>query len=187
MRAATKVWLATAQLQRERGPHADFSKEEIARRVEVAGWTNGPGTETVRVHISSHCVASARPNPARDRMLTRTRWGHYRLYRPGDPTHPGRATGRVHPAVEDVPPPFLSLLRWYEDEYLPAITPRPASEPDTADGDAESELPEYLVGVPPGMPRDHPMLKLRKLAMESGIWKGIDPDEYVRELREGWD
>ena len=110
MRAATKVWLATAQLQRERGPHADFSKEEIARRVEVAGWTNGPGTETVRVHISSHCVASARPNPARDRMLTRTRWGHYRLYRPGDPTHPGRATGRVHPAVEDVPPPFLSLL-----------------------------------------------------------------------------
>ena len=48
-------------------------------------------------------------------------------------------------------------------------------------------IPAHLVGVPWAIPQNHPLLQLRKIAMESGIWKGIDPDEYVRELRADWE
>ena len=52
---------------------------------------------------------------------------------------------------------------------------------------AGPDVPVHLVGVPLGIPDDEPLLQLRKIAMESGIWKDVDPDEYVRELRADWD
>ena len=52
---------------------------------------------------------------------------------------------------------------------------------------AGPDVPLHLVGVPLGIPEDDPLLQLRKIAMESGIWKDIDPAEYVRELRADWD
>jgi hypothetical protein len=34
-------------------------------------------------------------------------------------------------------------------------------------------------------PKRHPLLQLVGLGAE--IWKGVDADEYIRELREGWE
>lgn len=30
-------------------------------------------------------------------------------------------------------------------------------------------------------------MELRRMSMEAGVWKGVDPDEYVRQLREPWE
>ena len=49
------------------------------------------------------------------------------------------------------------------------------------------DVPVHQVGVPLGISDDDPLLQLRKIAMASGIWKDVDPDEYVRELRADWD
>ena len=45
------------------------------------------------------------------------------------------------------------------------------------------DVPAHLVGVPLGIPDDDPLIELLRIAMESGIRKDVDPDEYVRELR----
>jgi hypothetical protein len=44
--------------------------------------------------------------------------------------------------------------------------------------------PERLIGN--GTDPVDPMLELREFSQRLGIWKGIDPDEYVASLREGW-
>jgi hypothetical protein len=34
---------------------------------------------------------------------------------------------------------------------------------------------------------EDPILELREFSQRIGIWRGIDPDEYVRQLRADWD
>lgn len=111
----------------------------------------------VQVHISTHCVANRDPNPARLRMLYEPQSGTRRLYRPGDRFNSGRTGGAEKPSRADVPPEYHYLLDWYEQEYA-----RPAA---------------------PGEPDTDPLLSL------CGLGKGVygDPDEYVRQLREGWE
>lgn len=209
MKTATQVWLSVALLQRETGRDATFSTPVIERRIEAEHWAGGVDKHTLSSHISGHCLASARPGPARARMLTRTSRGRYRLYRPGDPTHPGRLSGRTTPAKEDVPATHRDLLAWYETEY--ATLDRAAAMDEFirimresgafrgVDADAyvrdqrlgwdddaspaeEPALPEPLAGGDA-----NPLLDLRATAMDSGIRKGIDPGDYARELREGWE
>lgn len=111
----------------------------------------------VRVHILQHCVANRPANPGRYRMLYETGRGRRRLFRSGDTFHPTRKGGKVVPFLEEVPEKYGVLLKWYEREY---DVRRPADECGS-------------------------ILGLRGLGKE--IWKGVDPDEYVRELREGWE
>ncbi len=111
----------------------------------------------VRVHILQHCVANRPANPGRYRMLYETGRGRRRLFRSGDAFHPTRKGGKVVPFAEQVPEKYGVLLKWYETEY---DVRRPEERRDS-------------------------ILALRGLGKE--IWKGVDPDEYVRQLREGWE
>ena len=111
----------------------------------------------VRVHILQHCVANRPANPGRYRMLYETGRRRRRLFRSGDTVHPSRKGGKIVPFAEEVPEKYRALLEWYEREY---DVRKPEDKPDS-------------------------ILGLRGLGKE--IWKGVDPDEYVRSLREGWE
>lgn len=116
LKVADQVWVATALLHKENPQRTDFSKQEIRHRAEkehLAG-AKRPG---ISQHISTHCVASRPPNPARHRMLTRTGTGRRRLFRYGDEFHPARAEGSITPRREDLPEQYHVLLDWYESEY----------------------------------------------------------------------
>lgn len=118
-------------------------------------------TETLRpgvyVHIVQHCVANRPPNPGRYRMLFATAPKMRRLFREGDTYDPERAGSKTRPDRKNVPEQYRELIDWYERDY------RGRRDSDNED----------------------PILKLRGLGSE--LWRGIDPDDYVRRLREGWE
>ena len=132
LKVADQVWVATALLHRENPQRTDFTKQEIRERAEQEDYNLGqrPG---ISQHISTHCVASKPPNPARHRMLTRTGTGRRRLFREGDKVHPARQSGNIVPRREDLPEKYHSLLDWYEQDYsrghgIPgSLAPQPKS------------------------------------------------------------
>jgi hypothetical protein len=91
-------------------------------------------------------------------MLVETGKMTRRLWRPGDPVHPRRVGGKSTPKKGEIPEEYDTLIDWYN-----------RSQP----------------GHDRRRKTDDPILKLRGLGKE--IWKGVDPDEYVRRLREGWE
>ncbi len=116
IRVADEIWLATSLLHRENPGRDDFSVIEIVERAMREGLAGGyrPG---LQIHASTHCIASKPPNPARHRMLSETRRGRRRLFRPGDKFHRDRKGGKTHPEPEDIPPKYRYLLDWYEHDY----------------------------------------------------------------------
>lgn len=157
IRVADEVWIATALLHRQHPEQDDFTVGEIVRRAE-AEKANGAGRlrPSVQVHAYLHCVANKAPNPGRYRMLVETTKGRRRLFRPGDPCHPLRASGKDVPDAREVPPVYGALLDWYRREYV------------GADGGNDAD----------------PILSLRGMGKE--IWAQEDADTYVNRLREGW-
>ena len=156
IRVADEVWLATTSLHRSHPDAPDFAIAEImaeAEALRVAGLPLRPG---VKVHVYLHCVANRPPNPGRYRMLFETASGRRRLYRPSDPCHPLRSSGKTIPKRDEVPPAAGHLIDWYENVYV-------AGESGTA-GD--------------------PILGLRGLGRE--IWADEEADAYVRRQRVGW-
>ena len=157
IRVADEVWIATALLHRQHPERDDFTVGEIVRRAEAEKVTGGgrlrPG---VQVHAYLHCVANKAPNPGRYRMLVETTKGRRRLFKPGDPCHPLRASGKDVPDARAIPPAYGSLLKWYLGEYV---------------GDQDSGETD-------------PILALRGLG--KAIWAQEDADAYVERLREGW-
>ena len=115
-KVADQVWVATALLHREQPKRGDFSKREIARRARVED-PRGAERPGISQHISTHCVASKPPSPAKYRMLTRSGRGRRRLFREGEEFHPGRANGKIIPDREDLPEKYHELLDWYETKY----------------------------------------------------------------------
>jgi hypothetical protein len=130
----------------------------ISEIVERAAQENlfGELRPGVRVHASLHCVANRAPNPGRYRMLYAT-GERRRLLHAGDEIHPDR-NGKIWPNPEDVPARYAELIEWAKQRYGTG-TPR--------------RVP-WLDGV----------LQLRGLGRE--LWRGEDPDDYVRKLRENW-
>lgn len=116
IKVADEVWLATSLLHRENPRREDFSVSEIVARARKEKRAGGyrPG---LQIHVSSHCVATKPPNPARHRMLSETGRGRRRLFRSGDKFHRDRKQGKTHPAVEDLPPKYRHLVDWYERNY----------------------------------------------------------------------
>jgi hypothetical protein len=112
----------------------------------------------VYVHVVQHCVANRPPSPGRYRVLFETAPGRRRLYRKGDPYHPGRETGKVVPSREDLPERYRGLLEWYEK--WSAKTARTAQLND-------------------------PLLALRGSGRK--LWADEHADEYVNNLRAGWE
>ena len=157
IRVADEVWIATALLHRQHPEHDDFTVGEIVRRAEAEQVTGAgrlrPG---VQVHAYLHCVANRAPNPGRYRMLVETTKGRRRLFKPGDPCHPLRASGKDVPDAREIPPSYGSLLDWYRREYV------------SAGGEIDAD----------------PILSLR--GMGKAIWAQEDADAYVNRLREGW-
>lgn len=153
------AWIGTALLQHERGPEADFTVEEILERARQEGLgVERPG---VRQHIYGHAVAGAPPHPNTARYFTTTRRGRRRLFRRGDACDPGRLKGPVRPEPGDIPSKYHHLVDWYDREY------------DRAEPRKRSNF--------------EGLEEMRRISTELGIWKGIDPDEYIREQRAGWD
>jgi hypothetical protein len=118
----------------------------------------GPLRPGIRVHIYSHCVANKRPDSGRYRMLYATGENTRRLLQAGDDVHPERA-GKTFPDPDDVPPQYHELIAWARSRYSQSGAPSS----------------RWLEGV----------MQMRGLGRE--LWKGEDPDEYVRQLREGWE
>lgn len=157
VRVADEVWIALASLHRRHPDRADFAIGEIVSQAESENVTGlKPLRPGVKVHAYLHCVANKPPNPGRYRMLFETARGRRRLFRPGDPCHPLRATGKDAPRRDEIPAAYRRLIDWYVREYA---TP--------ARGSAED-----------------PILSLRGLGKE--IWADEDADTYVLRQRAGW-
>ena len=156
IKVADEVFLVTALLHRENPEREDFTISEI---VERAARENlfGELRPGVRVHASLHCVANRAPNPGRYRMLYATGKRTRRLLRAGDDVHPGR-TGKIWPDPEAVPQQYGDLLEWAKQQY----------------GKSSPCRSRWLEGI----------LQMRGMGRE--LWRGEDPDEYVREIRENW-
>ena len=157
IRVADETFLAVALLHREHPDRADFSIAEIVERAARENIT-GHLRPGVQWHASIHCVANLAPNPARLRMLYATGEGRRRLLKRGDDVHPAR-TGKIFPNPEDVPEKYRELIEWAKQRY----------------GEEDGGGERWLEGI----------FQLQGLGKE--IWRDVDPDEYVRELREGWD
>ena len=154
VRVADEVWLATACLHRKYPDRADFSINEIMDEAEKAGVTGAPLRPGVKVHIYQHCVANKAPNPGRYRMLFETAPGRRRLYRPGDPCHPRRASGKDVPVRDAVPSRLRELIDWYHDEYAdggnaavdPVLALRGLGKELWADEDADDYVRRQRIG-----------------------------------------
>ena len=150
------MFIATALLHRENPKRPDFTISEIVERAAKENLF-GELRPGVRVHASLHCVANRAPNPGRYRMLYATGERTRRLLRSGDDEHPGR-TGKIWPDPEEVPSRYAELIQWAKQQY----------------GKPSSHQARWLDGV----------LQMRGLGRE--LWRGENPDEYVRKLRENW-
>jgi hypothetical protein len=154
---AAEVFLATCLLHRENPEREDFTVKEIVERVRREN-LHGSLRPGTQVHASIHCVANRRPNPLAHSMLYATGKSTRRLLRQGDEIHPER-NAKHWPEPWKVPEEYRYLIEYAKGEY--------------ARGEVSSE------------PKRHPLLQLVGLGAE--IWKGVDADEYIRELREGWE
>ena len=117
IRVAAEVWIATALLHRRHPDRDDFTVGEIVRQAETEKVVDGPLRPGVQVQTYLYCVANKAPNPGRHRMLFETSTGRRRLFRPGDPYHPRRGSGKDVPRDDEIPPAYRELVDWYRNEY----------------------------------------------------------------------
>jgi hypothetical protein len=157
LKVADEVWIATALLHREHPEAMDFAVDEIVERARREG-LHKPLRRGVYVHVIQHCVANRAPNPGRYRMLFETTPGRRRLFRGGDPYHPGRDGAKTVPAREDLPERYRSLLDWYREW-----------DSDNSEDRAKND----------------PLLALYGSGKD--LWADEHADEYIRRLREGWE
>lgn len=163
---AAEVFLAMALLHREQPDRADFTIQEIVNRVSRER-LHGDLRSGIHVHASQHCVANRAPNPAKHRMLFATGKHTRRLLLPGDEVHPDR-TGKIFPAEEEIPSQYRELLDWAKSRYRVREA---------------TDKPEGMMIEPKGWLADILALRLAGAHLADGV----DPDEQIRQLREGWD
>lgn len=158
IKVADEVFIAVALLHREFPERADFTQNEIVRRAAREN-LYGELRPGVAVHVSLHCVANKSPNPGTYQMLYATANGNRRLLRAGDDRHPKRV-GKMFPDAEDVPPQYHDLILWAKRRY---------------GGSKNLTGPRWLDSV------------FQIFGSGRSVWKGEDPDEYVRSLRKDWE
>jgi hypothetical protein len=169
---AIEVFIATALLHQEQHGRPDFTIQEIVSRAARENIT-GEMRAGVNVHASQHCVANKAPNPARHKMLFATGKHTRRLLLPGDEVHPER-TGKIFPDPHEMPERYLSLLNWAKARYeRGGVAPGNSGIAGGLQGD---ETPKRWLDA---------LFDLEGLGKE--YLEGLDPDEYVRKLREGWE
>ncbi len=176
---AAEIFVATALLHREQPQRTDFTIQEIvdrAARENIAGRLRSG----LNVHASQHCVANRAPNPAKHRMLFATGKHTRRLLLPSDEVHPGR-TGKIFPDEGEVPEKYLRLLHWAKKRYEEGGS-RPMPQPRT--GDLKEQQTSKQAAETPQRWLES-LFEMEGLGKE--YWKDVDPDEFVRKLREGWE
>lgn len=176
---AVEVFVAAALLHQENPGREEFTIQEIVNRAASENIT-GEMRSGVNVHASQHCVANKAPNPGRHRMLFATGKHTRRLLLPGDEAHPGR-TGKVFPDPGEVPEKYLSLLAWAKSRYESGSTQQkggagPKAERGPDANSSDSKTPERWL---------ESLFELEGLGKQ--YWKDVDPDDFVRKLREGWE
>lgn len=175
---AVEVFLATALLHREQPGRPDFTIQEIVNRAATEN-ISGDMRSGVNVHASQHCVANKVPNPAKHRMLFATGKHTRRLLLPGDEVHPNR-TGKIFPEAGELPERYLELLEWAKRRYesgavragIGVGSPSVGSAAQTQEPKTAERWLDSLFELE-GLGKEH--------------WKDVDPDEFVRKLREGWE
>ena len=153
---ADEAWVALATLHRKHCQRGSFSPREILDQVKLEH-ANPELRAGVQAHIYLHNVANAEPNSARYRMFYRLEDDTYRLYRPGDDTHPLRR-GKTVPNRSKLPEKYHELLDWYEQEYCKGLTDQQATS-----------IFDQMWGL------------------GKHLWSGNEADSYVAALREGWE
>jgi len=187
---ATEVFLATTLLHREFPERQDFTIQEIVNRAARENLAGGLRSG-INVHASQHCVANKAPNPAKHRMLYATGKHTRRLVLPSDIAHEDR-TGKIFPDADDVPEAYLPVLEWARVRFERAL-----DSPDFWAQDAVERVRQlrsdsllsigYEAPEKPAEPTAWlgELLKLRLAGAH--LADGVDPDEHIRQLREGWD
>lgn len=171
---AVEVFIATALLHREQPNRPEFTIQEIVRRAVQENIT-GEMRSGVSVHASQHCVANKAPNPNRHRMLYAGGKNTRRLLLPTDEIHPER-TGKIFPDPGEVPERYLPLLEWAKRRFYGNLL-----------GSHGSSIPPTPVASQSAAPRRHLQAFLNARGIGIEMAKGIDADEYIRRLREGWE
>jgi hypothetical protein len=158
VKVADELFVILALLHRENPTKKAFTTGEVIERARVEGLGSSEGS--LRAHASGHAAANRPPGRnGRYRIVFVEDDKRIRLLRPEDYVHPDRHQ-KFYPEPEEIPSRYLELLEW---------TKRWREKPITADFDTG-----WLSGLK----------QLRGLGKES--WKGIDADEYVADLRKGW-
>ena len=154
IRVADEVWIATALLHRRHPDRDDFTAGEIVRQAEAEKVADGPLRPGVQVHVYQHCVANKAPSSGGYRMLFETSKGRRRLFRPGDPFHPRRNSGKEVPHDDEIPPAYRGLIDWYRNEYTgdgcreadPILSLRGLGKAIWADEDADAYVERLREG-----------------------------------------
>ncbi len=157
--AADAVWIATAMLHKESGVGIDqsFETEQIVSKVEAERLTSAQH-RTIYQHVNQHCVANRDPLPNKPRMLFATGQGRRRLWIEGDRYSPLREDAPSRPDKVNLPSDLRHWLDWYDDW---SRQQRPQSK------------------------ALDPLLAL--IGSGKHLWADEHADEYVRNLREGWE
>ena len=102
-----------------------------------------------------------------------------RLLHPADEVHPGR-TGKVFPDPGEFPEQYLPLVEWAKARFESARNF--ANDRSLTSTNCSSD------SITESKPADRWLESLFELeGLGKEHWKGIDPDEFVRQLREEWE
>lgn len=161
VKVADELYLIVALLHRENPSRDAFTIGEIIDRAAQEGLGGGRADQkSLRQHAYEHAAANIPPGKqgGRYRMVFRQEDNRIRLLRSSDYVHPERHQ-KFYPDKEEIPVEYQELLEWAKNRPEP--------------GGADSV--QWLRGL----------YELRGLGKH--IWEGVDPDEYVRGLREDWE
>ncbi|MGP8261201.1 MAG: hypothetical protein ACLQM6_14760 [Acidobacteriaceae bacterium] len=161
MKVADELFLVLALLHREHPDKDAFEIGEVLARAAKEGLgENRTDQKSLRIHAYQHAAANMPPgHGGKYRMVFRERDNRIRLLAPTDYIHPDRHQ-KFYPSYEEIPEQYHELLDWAKRRCADR---------------QEGAQTEWLAGL----------RKLTGLGKE--IWAGIDPDAYVRSLREGWE
>lgn len=171
MKVADEVWTSVALLHQENPERVDFTVDEIKARARRENWPIRPG---FNVHASYHCLANKPANPANHRMLYEDSRGRKRLYRPGDPCHSDRETGKIHPDKQDLPPAYQSLIDWYAASYAKRRPHKSSLSDENATADSLSKR-DTETSPRPGEVQ-------YRIAFVGSAGRVVIPDDFQKEL-----
>ena len=162
VKVADELFLVVALLHRENPDRTSFEIREILERAKREGLGDDRSDQkSLKQHAYQHAAANMPPDVrgGKYRMVFREPDNTVRLLCPTDYVHPDRYQ-KLYPSAEEVPRKYHELLDWAKSR---------------CQGMAAEKAARWLAGL-------HQLKGLGK-----DIWKGIDVDEYVRGLREGWE